>query len=35
MLAGMNKTLLASGLALLALAVLFVDLDRKRRNTRG
>ncbi len=34
-LAGMNKTLLASGLALLALAVLFIDLDRKRRNARG
>jgi hypothetical protein len=26
---------LASGLALLALAVLFIDLDRKRRNARG
>lgn len=34
-LAGINKTLLASGLALLALAVLLVDLDRKRRNARG
>ena len=34
-LAGMNRTLLASGLALLALAVLLVDLDRKRRNARG
>jgi uncharacterized protein (DUF427 family) len=33
--AGMNKTLLVSGLALLALAVLLVDLDRKRRNARG
>jgi hypothetical protein len=34
-LAGLNKTLLASGLALLALAMLLVDLDRKRRNARG
>jgi uncharacterized protein (DUF427 family) len=34
-LAGMNRTLLASGLALIALAVLFIDLDRKRRNARG
>jgi hypothetical protein len=34
-LAGMNRTLLASGLVLIALAVLLVDLDRKRRNARG
>jgi hypothetical protein len=33
--AGLNKTLLASGLALLALAVLLVDIGRKRRNARG
>jgi hypothetical protein len=26
---------LASGLVLIALAVLFMDLDRKRRNARG
>jgi hypothetical protein len=32
---GLNKTLLASGLALLALATLFIDLDRKRRIVRG
>jgi uncharacterized surface anchored protein len=32
---GLNKMALASGLALLALALLFIDLDRKRRNTRG
>jgi hypothetical protein len=32
---GLNKMALASGLALLALAVLFIDLDRKRRNARG
>jgi uncharacterized protein (DUF427 family) len=32
---GLNKMVLASGLALLALAVLFIDLDRKRRNARG
>jgi hypothetical protein len=34
-LGGLNKMALATGLALLALAVLFIDLDRKRRNARG
>jgi hypothetical protein len=33
--AGLNKMLLASGLALIALAVLLVDIGRKRRNARG
>jgi uncharacterized protein (DUF427 family) len=32
---GMNTRLLASGLALLALAGLLVDLDRRRRKARG
>jgi hypothetical protein len=32
---GLNKTLLSSGLALIALAVLLVDIGRKRRSARG
>ena len=33
--AGLNKTLLSSGLAFMALAVALVDIGRKRRNARG